>query len=282
MPHPADRSRFPKTDRAAIARAYGGKQAHERALAIGQTELGYEDWLTVRTPAFKAWFGDWQAARGVEQLGRIRPLSLDGERVLPDKETVETAFRTFEKVENTNDGRSVSFPANTVGKILRHRGFNVRLIVAAFDRLFAMAVPMFSETEQIQTGHKSHPGVAGYHHYVALFEQREMRYYVRFTVHQMHAGRKKPRGAQGDAFVHSSFVSEVSRYEKGTESSTPHARGWVIDPVLTPALEDSAPSDVKLAQWLAAGKSENLSSALNPRTREPTAQAIRDYEGLSR
>jgi len=62
MPNP-ERSRFAAAEREAIARAYGGKQAHERASALGQTELVYADWITARTPVFKAWFGDWEAAQ---------------------------------------------------------------------------------------------------------------------------------------------------------------------------------------------------------------------------
>jgi len=282
MPDSHRRCFAEKAERDALARVYGGKQAHEHATALGQTELSYDDWLTVRTAAFKVWFGDWEAARGVGQLCRTRPLNLDGLQLLSDKKAVEDAFRAFGKVENINEGLSVTFPANTAGKVLRHKGFNVGCIITAFDRLFAGAVLMFVEAEQTKVGHKTHPGVSGYHHYIALFEQNGTPYYVRFTVHQMHAGRKKPRGTQGDAFVHSSFVSEVARYYKGGESSRPHARGWVIDPVLTPALEDSAPSDMKLAQWLAAGKSQPIRDALNPRIEEPTSKSIRDYEALNR
>ena len=45
---------------AATARQYGGEAAYEQAKAAGQTELDYRQWVQVRTPSFKAWFGDWQ------------------------------------------------------------------------------------------------------------------------------------------------------------------------------------------------------------------------------
>ncbi|MDD3018514.1 MAG: hypothetical protein PHE74_09110, partial [Comamonas sp.] len=41
-------------------RAYGGKAAYERAKAAGKTKLTYGQWVQVRTPNFKAWFGDWE------------------------------------------------------------------------------------------------------------------------------------------------------------------------------------------------------------------------------
>ena len=38
----------------------GGKAAYERAKENGETELSYRQWVQVRTPEFKAWFGDWE------------------------------------------------------------------------------------------------------------------------------------------------------------------------------------------------------------------------------
>ncbi len=45
---------------AATAQQYGGEAAYKQAKAAGQTELDYRQWVQVRTPSFKAWFGDWQ------------------------------------------------------------------------------------------------------------------------------------------------------------------------------------------------------------------------------
>lgn len=38
----------------------GGRDAYDRAKADGKTKLNYGQWVTVRTPNFKAWFGDWE------------------------------------------------------------------------------------------------------------------------------------------------------------------------------------------------------------------------------
>ncbi|WP_373740858.1 hypothetical protein [Neisseria sp.] len=38
----------------------GGREAYETAKAARKTELDYRQWVQVRTPEFKAWFGDWQ------------------------------------------------------------------------------------------------------------------------------------------------------------------------------------------------------------------------------
>lgn len=42
------------------AAQYGGGAAYKQAKADGETVLTYRQWVQVRTPAFKAWFGDWE------------------------------------------------------------------------------------------------------------------------------------------------------------------------------------------------------------------------------
>lgn len=46
---------FDETDQ-----SYGGRDAYDQAKAGGKTKLSYSQWVQVRTPAFKAWFGDWE------------------------------------------------------------------------------------------------------------------------------------------------------------------------------------------------------------------------------
>ena len=42
------------------AQKYGGEAAYKQAKADGETVLTYRQWVQVRTPAFKEWFGDWE------------------------------------------------------------------------------------------------------------------------------------------------------------------------------------------------------------------------------
>ena len=50
----------PQQEFAETAKQYGGEAAYEQAKAAGETELDYRQWVQVRTPSFKAWFGDWE------------------------------------------------------------------------------------------------------------------------------------------------------------------------------------------------------------------------------
>ena len=45
------------------AKSYGGEPAWQAAKDAGRTVLSYREWVQVRTPAFKAWFGDWENER---------------------------------------------------------------------------------------------------------------------------------------------------------------------------------------------------------------------------
>jgi hypothetical protein len=55
-------------------RAYGGRETYDRAKTAGSTNLSYRQWVQVRTPKFKAWFGDWQALRAQQELDNMEPV----------------------------------------------------------------------------------------------------------------------------------------------------------------------------------------------------------------
>lgn len=55
----------------ATERAYGGRESYGRAKADGRTKLNYRQWVQVRTPKFKEWFGDWEAAKENESFNAI-------------------------------------------------------------------------------------------------------------------------------------------------------------------------------------------------------------------
>jgi hypothetical protein len=167
-------------------KAIGGKPAYEKAKAAGKTKLNYGQWVQVRTPAFKAWFGDWEAVRGAKQLSQAKPLVLDGVKPLDGKKAIEEAFSSFVPVTNANDGRVITFPNSMAGKVARHKGFDVGRIAGAFDQLLQSAVPMMSQAEQAREGHKDHTrNIVAYHHYVNKFNQDGKSYFVRFSVQEM-------------------------------------------------------------------------------------------------
>ncbi|MDR1611283.1 MAG: hypothetical protein LBT97_00705, partial [Planctomycetota bacterium] len=193
--------------------------------------------------------GDAARAAKIEQLKKREPLDLRGVAPVASKAAVKDVFRGFGPVINRMDGRSVIFPAKSAGKIEKHRGFDMKQIVAAFARLFADSIPMFSESEIRRKGHKPHNNIAAYHHYVSKFtrpvdNRDSAAYYIRFIVQEM-----KSRKGNGENLVHSAFVSDVSIYEESALSGW----GWE-SPVIA---ESGASYDHKLAKWLFSVKPEN-------------------------
>gem|GEM_PF-3251752 len=81
MPAPEQQAHTQDTTRAsdplrAVERATGGRAVYEAQKAAGKTELGYNQWLQVRTPEFKAWFGDWEQLRAEKQLDAMEPVKV--------------------------------------------------------------------------------------------------------------------------------------------------------------------------------------------------------------
>lgn len=70
-PDPAAKTQFEAT-----ARAYGGERTWQRAKDAGRTKLNYRQWVQVRTPAFKAWFGDWEALHAQSRLDAMEPVEV--------------------------------------------------------------------------------------------------------------------------------------------------------------------------------------------------------------
>jgi len=261
-----------RREHAATERAYGGREAYDAAKAAGRTKLNFVQWVQVRTPRFKRWFGDWEAARGVRELAAKGPHDLSEQAALDGKKAIEQAFRSFGPVE-TADGRSVAFPVGMVGKISRHKGFDVGRVAGAFDALLRDAIPMVSQAEQVREGHKDHSrNVVAYHHYVNRFEQGGREYYVRFTVQSLNA---RP-GAYGQDIAHSSFVSGVDIYSANKKGAAPESTSLRENPVLA---DGTAPVDRILARWIEAGNGE-VSKVTDPDTGEPRViHGIQDYSG---
>ncbi|MDR3357554.1 MAG: hypothetical protein LBN96_01580, partial [Desulfovibrio sp.] len=140
-----------------------------------------------------------------------------------DKKAAENLARSFGKMENRRDQRVAELPVDAIGKILRHKGFDVSTILTDLPTLYENAIPAWSEEEKPREGHKAHPNIVGYHNYVNKFEQGGKQYFIRFTIQEM-----KAKPGQEKSLVHSSFVSEVAIYEE----NAPSRWGRVIDPVM--------------------------------------------------
>ena len=84
-------------------KAYGGRAAYDQAKSEGKTKLNYQQWVQVRTPAFKDWFGDWEDGRQENTaVGYVR-----GVRARPERNEVAETAKNTGRSEDMAGGRSV-------------------------------------------------------------------------------------------------------------------------------------------------------------------------------
>jgi hypothetical protein len=112
------------------------------------TNLTEKQWLQVRTPAFKEWFGDWELANKLRMINNLAPLTVKGKEISNDE--AEIIYKSLLNGKNKLDNREVRFVNSTFGKIIRHKGFDVRQIISQLKEIFDNSVPILSETVQVK------------------------------------------------------------------------------------------------------------------------------------
>jgi len=215
------------------------------------TKLTERQWAQVRTKAFKDWFGDWEKAAKGKLVESVSPTSLDEEKPMSQKEA-EAAVEKLPLGKNKRDGRKVTWVKSSIGKILRHKGFDASLLVPKLKEVYDNSVHILSEEEVRKEGHKEHSNFKGYHHYVGKVSLRGKEYYVRFTIQEVNTHKQDFVPNQ----LHSTFVSDVEIYSADTRVNTGN----------TPATANiSTNTDAKLAKFFEEARkaAENSSKAVD-------------------
>ena len=207
-----------RTQKEAVRKQYEGTAMWMKAPNGKDTNLTEEQWLLVRTPAFKAWFGDWEAANAAHEIRALVPIEvmLTGKSL--DKKAAEEVFSTFGNVENPRYGTYATFPKGMVGKIIRHRGLDVSQMLSDLPRLFAGSVLAIVEPEYKKEGHKEHPNILAYHHYVNKFTANGTTYYIRFSLREERT--KEPRKPSAKRILHSTGINDIQIYEENKKDAS--------------------------------------------------------------
>ena len=178
-----------------------------------ESRLTEKQWLLVRTPFFKEWFGDWESLAIINEVENMPASAIELHESL-DKAGIKEVFKSFGEVENRRDGRVVVFPTASAGKIRRHKGFDSGTVIKNFKTLFETAIPAISEDEVLKEGRKAHGNIDTVEHYINKFSANGNEYFIRFTVPVI-------RNNKGAGNVHSSAISEVSIYKNGDSTLYP-------------------------------------------------------------
>ena len=87
-----------------------------------------------------------------------------------EQKCVEDEIRQWSSIKNTYDSRISVFPVNSVGKILNHKGYDISTIINSIPFLYETSICIISEPASIIPGHKRHPNIIAYHHYLNYFK----------------------------------------------------------------------------------------------------------------
>ena len=177
----------------------------ERMMQMDSEELNQDEAQT-------GVFGDREKAIAVREIRNLVPLEvvLTGKPL--DKKAAEAVFSTFGEVENPRYGTYATFPKSMVGKIIKHRGLDVSQMLTDIPRLFSSSVLALVEPEYKKEGHKEHPNILAYHHYVNKFTADGTTYYIRFSLREEKTkNRAKPSAKR---ILHSTGISDIQIYEE--------------------------------------------------------------------
>lgn len=145
------------------------------------SKLNRRQWLQVRTPAFKNWFGDWERDEN-------KPVAVT--RIEIDKNAPKTknaaAWRNYalsalrgKKEKIIDNGVEVEFLRNGIQAASKNRNENARALLAGLPEVLKKSVYLgYAEN----TKEDAKPGVVGYEYYVAAVELSGKIREVRLTV----------------------------------------------------------------------------------------------------
>jgi len=131
-----------------------------------------------------------------------------------NQKEVEYLIRSFGNMKNINDGRIAEIPISTIGKIIKHKGYDISRIIFSIPILYKTSLLGWSEPEIYRKDHKHHPNIKEYHHYINKFSDGIMEYYIRFTLNEERVKKIKI----GKNYIHSTFISRVTIYKNGDGS----------------------------------------------------------------
>lgn len=135
-------------------RAYGGRPAYNRAKEAGKTKLTYGQWVQVRTPNFKAWFGDWEGAHGRTELRGPASTLLTGIEVSQrggdsiDMAAMRDDARSYAAQQvlgrYTNDRSGITVEVRSIEEALQHRSGPDKIrAIAAIPEIVTGGVVVF-------------------------------------------------------------------------------------------------------------------------------------------
>lgn len=229
------------------------KEGYMKAPNGQPTKLAENLWLLVRTPSFIKKYGDWETLARINEIENLPAEQINKiENSYKDKKSIEALFEKFGEATNKKSGNKVLFSKETIGKIIKHKSeVHISEIAHEFKKLFEKSILFLEEPEIKKEGHKQHSNFKGYEHYVNKFAYNGKEYYIRFTVPVENAKPQTLKNGYIPRKVHSSYISDISIYEKSPQNDTSKTLGMngsslFVDEKLADFLNSVNEKDVKI------------------------------------
>jgi hypothetical protein len=167
---------------------------------------------------------------------------------------VREVYKALPNGKNMLDGRIIRFVNTSFGKLIRHKGFDVKQVIPCLKQVFDNALYIYSSNEQHRPNHKPHPNFKQYHNYLAKIQLVNATYYVRLTIQELDAKPRTIRNGFIPSELHSIFVSNVQLYEKNHQYSCNLPDDWTTNGAFGGFSETGHAHfhDAKLQQFLEA------------------------------
>ncbi|MBO5018164.1 MAG: hypothetical protein J6C56_04805 [Alistipes sp.] len=162
------------------------------------TNLTPEQWVNVRTKAFKEWFGDWEKAARIEKLRNSENVFISGNEIAPSddmkkyrKNALEYGKTIRGEYVNTDTGSSIVINKDSLTEVLHHDGSNIAHIqsIAAIPQMVESGIYITSEPVS-ETASKKLRNAKMAHYYVCGLNIGDVPYTVKFVVAEFESGEK--------------------------------------------------------------------------------------------
>ena len=233
----------------ATRKLYSGTKLLGFAPNGNKSNLTDDQWVIVRTPAFKKWFGNWEAKERWKIVEAIEPLVIPLEQV--DDESAKDTYGVNRKSDpNKYDGIEASFVANALQKVQGHKNADlINRCIPFINDLFMGSVPIYVERER---NPRKSTNVVGFHNYLTKITYDNAIYYVRFTVQELTPTHAQ-KGGKGRTELHNVAISNIEVY---SQTDINEARTLAVSSGLDSG--DTKPTnfvDKNIANWLKDVKS---------------------------
>ena len=191
---------FQNTEEDEVRMKHAGSDSWMKAPNGKDTKLTEKQWLQVRTPSFKAWFGDWEKPFRIEKLRASKPVEISGTEIKPDadfKQYKKNALEYGKKLRGTYTNKDTGEKIPLTGgngsggirEILQHDYKDAEHLqsVAAIPQIIENGIFIDELANEDKENHKD---IKSFRYYVCGLKIGEIEYTVKAVVAVQNNGER--------------------------------------------------------------------------------------------